>query len=114
MGVDLTLHVVSGEKPHMYCATRLDMAKDYDLWDAIESAPRLSVATELGKVWGFFGDDNAPIEDSDPYGNPYQFTTAGELCQATSGFVDMTDRNRAAFAYLRVIPALTPVILGWH
>ena len=58
MGVDLTLHVVSGAKPYHYCATRLDIGKDYDLLDALDSVPTSLVADELGKVWAFSGDEN--------------------------------------------------------
>ena len=114
MGVDLTLHVVAGGKPHFYAPSRLDLAKDYELLDRLDLAPKSLVAGEMGEVWAFSGDEYKPLPPSDNYGNPTQFSTAGELCQAANGFHHVADRNRAAFAYLRELPSLTPIILDFH
>lgn len=114
MGVDLTLHVVSGANPHHYCATRLDIGKDYDLFDALESVPKSLVAEELGNVWAYRGDENLPLGLTDAYGNPFRFSTAGELSRVARELDIESASCRAAFAYLRELPSLTPIVLDFH
>lgn len=114
MGVDLTLHVVSGAKPFHYCATRLDLSRDYDLLEALEPVAKSLVAEELGDVWAYAADEYKPLSSEDAYGNPVKFSTAGEMCAAVNGFHQSSDSNRAAFAYLRELPAPTPIVLDFH
>lgn len=114
MGIDLTLHVVEGEKPYLYCPTRLDLAKDYDLLDVLEPTAKAFVIEELGSVWAHAGDDYKPLGIEDACGRPFRFSTAGELCKAANGYNHEAARNRAAFAYLRELPALTPIVLDFH
>jgi hypothetical protein len=114
MGVDLTLHVVSGAKPYHYCATRLDIGKDYDLFDALEAVPKSLVAGELGEVWAFSGDENKKLDATDAYGNPFKFSTAGEIYEVARRLDEKSTDCRAAFAYLRELPTLTPIVLDFH
>ena len=114
MGVDLTLHVVSGAKPNHYCATRLEIGKDYDLLDALEPLSKSSMTEELGCVWTYTPDGYLPFDATDAYGNPFRFTTAGELYAVARKMDERSAACRAAFAYLRELPSLTPVVLDFH
>lgn len=116
MGLDLTLLPYHNEYID-FSNTVLDLHKNSELQDKIETLPMLDVSNEFyshmsrdEKHESHFG---LTIEDN--YGDRVKYTTVKELLKIKD-FVDSQEsfKNKAAWAYLNELPSNTKVALYWH
>lgn len=111
MGVDLTLGFPIGHRsPRSAGAAgtsplisdRLDLPRNYEVWDAIHHLP-----TTRANTVHWYGDGGLEQRDRDPYGSPLCWVRAGDLAT-----VDLNDAGANA-----VVAACHPdnlILLWWH
>ncbi len=125
MGLALTLIPIAyGAGTHLWIGhSRIQLDSDYALFAQIpgchdrgEQYPRKPVAesrkldhfTEVG-TWVSEGYEHVR---EDPYGLPLEYMLAKDLGRVDSS--EASPWNRAAFAFIRALPEMTPVVLWWN
>jgi hypothetical protein len=119
MGLDLTLAPVRFGDPWWLLHTRIDLDRNYELFDQIvnhrDTAKQLcipyAVPSDIKLQW--YGDDGIATTATDPYGKPLHYVFAGDLARvklpASTGAW-----NKAVFAMICAMPRDTKVVLYWH
>ena len=115
MSVDLTLcpdrHDGRSLNGWWLAYERISLDGDGRLWDAIKELPPHPLPPLTRFTW--YSDGGLEDATTDKYGEPLTYATAGELGAIVLP-EDVSPRNAAVFAYLRALPAGTPVVLWWH
>lgn len=115
MGVDLALSPIDNACATMaslgfLCFNRLDTDRDYRLQDAVRAIAKTDGTN--GQIWGTYQDDGLDRSGEDAYGEPLMSLPAVKLLAARHD--DMSEWNRAVWAFLEAMPPETPVVLYWH
>lgn len=111
MGIDLTLAPVPWHESMTpwLLHDRCILDRQGDLLDTIR---KIEAQPVPGGVVQWYGDDGIQRRPDDPYGSPLKFARAWQFRNCpTSG---LTQRNRAAMAWIGALPTETPVVLWWH
>jgi hypothetical protein len=87
----------------------LKLEKDYQLWDAIKSLKSNNLPVPL--EWDNHDDGYVEMEE-DYYGEPIKFVKAEQFKLIDTK--DLSEWNKAVFAFLTNIPGSTWVVLYWH
>lgn len=89
--------------------TRLALSwQDYAAFDRMRAE-----STPLGRDVLWYEDGGLAERTTDPYGTPLTTIAAGALARhLASAHLDAMDS--AVRAYVRALPATTPVLLWWH
>lgn len=117
MGVDLTIAPdrwslpQGGERDWWLANNRLDLLRNYHLYDQIKALP--SSPLEPDTTFGWYGDDGVERETEDAYGNPLRYVRAGDLGTIPDQ-PDYPAWNRAVLAFVRALPPETRIMLWWH
>jgi len=61
----------------------------------------------------WYGDEGIERTTTDSYGDPLFYVKAGDLAKA-AGHWKGSPWNEAAMAFVKALPADTPIILWWH
>jgi hypothetical protein len=112
MGVDLTLVPIRDDSPRMPWwleGSRLDLHRDYAVWNLIEPVKRIPDGVRFSR----YSDEGIEDRNDDQYGNPLTYITAGDLA-IVKLHKQASLWNQACWAFIRALPPKTKIVLWWH
>lgn len=119
MGIDLTLLPYDCQHYDLfYSHTILSLDRDYDLFDEIkeiEAYPQMELFSHfMSKVpdGNKKGEYCYGADNTDAYGEQLQFVFARDLIKLDNK--NLSNKNTAVMAYLRMLPGDQRVALYWH
>ena len=117
MGLDLTLYPIRyADLPWWLATESLGCERQAALFRRVEQVESDPLPKVVGKPVSFkvYKDEGIVEAKTDSYGTPLRVAKAGNLAKAALPAAEMYPWNRAAWAYLKVLPPDTPVVLYWN
>lgn len=115
MGVDLRLLPFDADSGISFSHTILDCDRDYPMFDAIQELDALPVPEGFTSFSGRCDECHDTCYGKtlkDPYGSPVLYVTASLLVSVKHD--QMSQKNRAIWAYLEHLAPSTKIALYWH
>ena len=115
MGVDLRLLPFDADSSISFSHTILDCDRDYPMFDAIQELGALPAPKTFTSFSGRCDKCHSICYGQtleDPYGSPVLYVTASLLVSVKHD--QMSQKNRAIWAYLEHLAPSTKIALYWH